>query len=133
MRSNAGGTACYNCLRFLVVTVSLLVLVAALCLVAGITWVAGQGSYTHMLLGIVVGGGTVVLTATLGCCGALTQARWMVAIFCISLMAMLVGQVIVGVMLAFQLQKHLLRDDRMQEQFECLHQQLHYNIVPYPH
>ena len=103
--------ACYNCLRFLVVTVSLLVLVAALCLVAGITWVvlntqAGQGSYTHML-GMLVGGGTVVLTATLGCCGALTQARWMVAIFCISLIVILVGQVILGVMLAFKVQSYV--------------------------
>jgi hypothetical protein len=114
MRSNMGSTACYNCLRFLVVTVSLLVVIAALCMVTGITWVvvntqAGQGSYTDMLV-MLVGGGTVVLIASLGCCGALTQARWMVAIFCISLMVMLVGQVMLVVMLAFQVQGHFFEE-----------------------
>ena len=105
-------TACYNCMRFLVVTVSLLVMIAALCMVTGITWVlvntqAGQGSYTDMVV-MLVGGGAVVLIATLGGCGALTQARWMVAIFCISLMAMVVGQVMLVVMLAFQVQGYFL-------------------------
>ena len=95
-----GSTACYNCLRFLVVTVSLLVVIAALCMVTGITWVVVN---TDMLV-MLVGGGTVVLIATPGCCGALTQARWMVAIFCICLMALVVGQVTLVVMLAFQVQ-----------------------------
>ena len=108
MRINVASTACYNCLRFLVVTMSLLVLIAALCMVTGITCVVvntqpGQGNYTDMVV-LLVGGGTVVLIATLGCCGALTQARWMVAIFCICLMALVVGQVMLVVMLAFQVQ-----------------------------
>ena len=111
MRSNIGSIACYNCLRFLVVTVSLLLVIAALCMVTGITWVvvntqAGQGSYTDMVV-MLVGGVTVVLIATIGCCGALTQGRWMVAIFCISLMALLVGQVMLVVRLAFQVQGYI--------------------------
>ena len=51
----------------------------ALCMVTGITWMvvntqAGQGSYTDMVV-MLVGGVTVVLIATIGCCGALTQGR----------------------------------------------------------
>ena len=74
-------------------------------MVTGFTWVvvntqAGQGSYTHMLV-MLVGGGTVVLIATIRCCGALSEARWMVAIFCICIMAMLVGQVMLVAMMDF--------------------------------
>ena len=113
MRINVASTACYNCLRFLVVTVSLLVLIAALCMVNGITRVvvniqASKCCYTYMVF-MLVFGGTVVLIASLGCCGALTQTRWMVAIFCIYLMAMMVGQFTLVVMLAFQVQLHSLK------------------------
>eukprot|EP00092_Neocalanus_flemingeri_P104009 GFUD01133167.1.p1 GENE.GFUD01133167.1~~GFUD01133167.1.p1 ORF type:complete len:141 (-),score=40.13 GFUD01133167.1:4-426(-) len=104
------GTGCYNCLRFLVVTVSMLVMTAALCLVSGTSWVVvntelyrqgGQGSYTNISLltvALLVVGGTVVLLATVGCCGALTQSRGMVAVFCICLMAIVVGEVTLVVM-----------------------------------
>jgi hypothetical protein len=108
-------TGCYNCLRFLIVTVSMLVMIAALCLVTGIIWLVvdtqlnrqyGKGSYTYTVVMLVVGG-IVVLIAMTGCCGALTQSRWMVAIICLCLTAMVAGEVTLFVMLAFKVSKNL--------------------------
>ena len=90
--------ACYNCIRFLVVTISMLALVPALTLLCGGVWLVVQDSSADSVV-VLVGGGIVVLLACLGCGGALAQSRVMVGIFCTSLLALLVGQVILVVLL----------------------------------
>ena len=100
---------CYNCLRFLVVVVSLLAVAASLCLLCVSTWlvVNMQNSYAD-IVPVLLGGGVLVLIATMGCCGALTQTRWLVAIFCICLLAILVGQVTFVGMLLFKVSLDLV-------------------------
>lgn len=92
-----------NCIRFLVVTVSILVLVPAFFLLFVGVWllVNLEDSYSDSAIVLVLGG-IVVLLATLGCGGAILQSRFMVAFFCTSLLALLVGQVTLIILLVFK-------------------------------
>jgi len=88
------GTSCYNCLRFLVVSVSLVAVIAALCLLLVACWVAHFTDWSWVAVALLGVGGTVVFIATMGCFGGLTQSRCFLVLFTICLMFIVVGELV---------------------------------------
>ena len=98
--------ASYNCLRFLVVSISLVFLmllvlvVGVLCLGEMYTQFYGD-SYTDtlILIGIIA---AFTLLVLLGCWGALVQINCLVIFFTVILLALVVTQVVLAILVAFQ-------------------------------
>lgn len=102
---------CFSCLKASVLVVDLLVLFLGLLITGLASWLLvsehiyltpsssdlSLGSYLLLSVGI-----SVSILAFLGCCGALTTSRCLLAIFIILLILLTIGEVILAVLLHYQ-------------------------------
>ena len=95
----------------MVFIVNLLVMLVGLCVTGMAVWLLVSEhlylntSWEHFSLGtlaLLTIGLLVSLLAFLGCCGAITRSKCLLGMFVISLLALLVGEVVVAVLIYFK-------------------------------
>lgn len=106
------GVGCFSCLRFLVVSLTTLVLLTGLGLAALGAWLVAEehvylgtaslSSLSLPSLSLLCTGLCVLLVATMGCCGALAASRCLLGTFSLLLVTLVFGQLSVAGLVYFK-------------------------------